>query len=215
MVIATAASRIGRRRKVKAGTTLLSRGDIARNIFLVVSGEIISRSTSSSGRGLINDIYSEGSLVGLPWLVTKRCQYVECVAENDTELLSVNIDAFNRLIAEDAKLSRALLDLALSRLMQRTEQLADAVLLDARCRLAKSLLRGASIESSRSGQQWRQPLNFVGISQRILGLTSSGMARESVNRELKKLQQQGLIQRTTRGVKIIDMVELQKIADGF
>jgi CRP-like cAMP-binding protein len=148
-------------------------------------------------------------------LIDGRRRSATVTAIESSELLVLGHSEYQQLLREHPHtatefLTRMLLTLA-NRIRATDELYQDSVFLDVSSRLAKFLL-SASSEDKQSGHGLRQ-LN-VKLSQYELG-TMVNASRESVNKQLRDWEDQGIVDVSKGKITLLNPVRLEQKAEGL
>lgn len=192
-----------REHRVRAGYYVARRGERATSWMGLASGVVQLSVGSEDGRlsSLIN--VSAGDWFDEASLVSERGRAYDAIAARDTRLLLVPEHIFRKLLAENPAFNRHVMGL----MARRTEALLEALegerLCDSEQRVARCL---ASIFDSRGEEAgMRAP---VQLTQSEIGLLA-GVSRQRTNATLHRLAQQGILQWSKLGTKVLDMEGLR------
>jgi CRP-like cAMP-binding protein len=194
--------------KARQGVRIFSQGDASTMIFYVRRGLVVSHAESRNGRGLHVFHANAGEFVPLSALLEGFAYAASGIAQTATQLLRFESATLRKLVARDSMLSSYFLNRTLGRLIERTEQLKNLALMDASARVAKLLL-----QFSESGASNAQSVGFE-VSDRMIGLSASGVSRETVNRKLRSFIERGLIERRGKKIRLLDVATLRAISEG-
>jgi CRP-like cAMP-binding protein len=201
---------LGRTAHFKAGDRIYCKGLPADEIYIVTSGELLTTGSSPDGREVV--VYRMNSDYGLGPL-TVLCGGVydnDCVAQTDCELIVIKAAEMRSALRKDHDLALHILDQAVARLKRRTQQWEDASILCTGARLCKWLLEYAS---KRHGLYDGARIE-MDVSERIIGLSLGGISRESVSRTLGVLARAGVIARTRKTFRVLNVSTLDALANG-
>ena len=204
-----------KRRSVRPRTVIVSQGSSGRDMFIVVSGSLKVSVLSGEGKEISFVVLREGDYFGELSLIDGRSRSATVTAIESSELLVLGHSEYQRLLREyphtaTGFLTRLLLILA-NRIRATDELYQDSVFLDVSSRLAKFLL-SASIEDTDSVHGQRQL--DVQLSQYELG-TMVNASRESVNKQLRDWEEQGIVDVSKGKITLLDPVRLQQKAEGL
>lgn len=203
------------RRSVRPRTVIVSQNSSGRDMFMVVSGSLKVSVLSAEGKEISFVVLRQGDFFGELSMIDGRKRSATVTAIESTELLVLGHAEYERLLREHPHtatgfLSHMLLTLA-NRIRATDELYQDSVFLDVSSRLAKFLL-GASIKDSNLGSEQR--LLDVQLSQYELG-TMVNASRESVNKQLRDWEEQGIVDVNRGKITLLNLVHLQQKADGL
>src|SRR5690348_10128390 len=187
--------RVLRVRKFRRGETIFHQGDPGDALFVVDKGSVKVVLPSDEGaEPAIVAILGPGEFFGELAILDGAPHSATIVAVEPTETLVLHRDAFLGLIDSDAGLRRALLASLAVEIRRLTGHVEDLHFLDLPGRLASRILRLAeSPGAERDGSTIR--ISWPYTQSELAGMI--GGSRQSVNRMLADLVDQGLV-RTER-----------------
>lgn len=203
------------RRTVSAKSTIVSQGTKGRDMFIVVSGSLRVSVLSDEGKEISFVILRGNDYFGELSLIDGRRRSATVTAIESTELLILSHAEYQQLLRLHPQtaiqfLTRMLLTLA-NRLRATDELYQDSVFLDVSARLAKFLLGSSDkVVSSDSGERRLA----IKLSQYELG-TLVNASRESVNKQLREWETDGIVNVERGKISILNPDRLQEIAEGF
>lgn len=202
-------------RSVSPRTVIVSQGSSGRDMFIVVSGSLKVSVLSGEGKEISFVVLRQGDYFGELSMIDGRRRSATVTAIEHSELLVLGHSEYQRLLREHPHtatefLTRMLLTLA-NRIRATDELYQDSVFLDVSSRLAKFLL-SASIEDNDSVSGQRQL--DVQLSQYELG-TLVNASRESVNKQLRDWEEQGIVDVHKGKITLLDPILLQQKAEGL
>jgi len=191
-----------------AHAVIFQKGDPGSSMMAVLRGRVKICARSADGKELVLNILGKDGLFGEIALLDGEPRTADAVALEETDLLVLERSKFTPILAENPDIALRLLGLLCKRLRLTNEYLEDALFLEAPSRLAHSLLRlvptfgktvpdGVLLDVKLSQQQLA---NLVGIS------------RESVNKQLKEWERDGLISLAKGIVTLRDPHSLEQVA---
>lgn len=200
-------SRIAR---VPAGEHIFHKGDPGSGMMAVLSGRVLIYATGRDGRDLIFNIINPGEIFGEIALLDGNDRTADARALLDTEYLVLERRDIVPFLERNPKLCVELLSVLCGRIRQSTTQLEDTAFLELRPRLAKKLLAFAE----HYGQERNEGgvLLDLQLSQTELGAMLN-VSRESVNRELRSLADEGLLTVRKGQISLRDPEGLRRAAD--
>jgi len=204
-----------KRRSVSPRTVIVSQGSGGRDMFIVDSGSLKVSVLSGDGKEISFVVLRAGDYFGELSMIDGRKRSATVTAIESTELWVLEHSEYQQLLHDHPRtatrfLTRLLLTLA-DRIRATDELYQDSVFLDVSSRLAKFLL-GASVEDSTSVQGQR--LLDVQLSQYELG-TMVNASRESVNKQLRDWEEQGVIVVQKGKITLLNLERLQQKAAGM
>jgi len=203
------------RRSVRPKTVIVSQGSSGRDMFIVVSGSLKVSVLSGEGKEISFVVLRQGDYFGELSMIDGRRRSATVTAIQSSELLVLGHAQYQRLLSEYPHtatefLTRMLLTLA-NRIRATDELYQDSVFLDVSARLAKFLL-SASVEDRDASQGQRQL--DVQLSQYELG-TMVNASRESVNKQLRDWESQGIVDVDKGKITLLNPSRLQQKAEGL
>ena len=204
--------KLGRPVRALSGDKVFVQGKPARSLYYLCSGSIVTRIVPLVDReAMVVDVPS-GQFVPVAALLAGATSYiVDGIAQSDCELVAIEITKLRKLLLEDARVSNFFLEISLQRLQRILNQFADAALLDASERIAKWLIDVAHDQNANLIDGMVIQLD---MSTRVVGLATAGMARETISRQLAWLVSEGIIERSKKSVKVLDIARLEALCDG-
>ena len=191
--LATAVSR----RKYLRGDAIMHKEDDGQSLFIVEKGSVRVYLPSLQGADLTLALLGPGDFVGDLSLLDGQPRSASADAMEDTSVLSLERSDFIELVRSSPDAAMAVMTVVAKRLRNTDEMAADLAFLDVGGRLAKKLLEMAS---SHGVDRHDGTLLDVNITQEQLA-NMIGVTRESVNRNLGRFRQDGLI--SSRGRRIV------------
>jgi len=203
------------RRSVRPRTVIVSQGSSGRDMFIVESGSLKVSVLSGDGKEISFVVLRAGDYFGELSMIDGRRRSATVTAIKSSELLVLGHAEYQQLLHEHPHtatefLTRLLLTLA-NRMRATDELYQDLVFLDVSSRLAKFLLN-ASVEDDGTGQGRR--LLDVQLSQYELG-TMVNASRESVNKQLRDWEEQGIVDVNKGKITLLNLERLQQKAAGM
>ena len=132
---------VAKRSSHSPGETVFRKGDPGDSMMAVIRGRVKICTYSGDGRELVLNIVGAGVLFGEIALLDGQPRTGDAVAIEDTELLVVDRNRFMPFLKENPEIQARLLAVLCRRLRQTSEHLEDALMRDARSRVARGLLR--------------------------------------------------------------------------
>ena len=194
-------------RRLDTDATVYLRGDDAEALYGIGSGRVRFSAVSPEGKELVLDYAGEGQWFGEIGLFDGGPRIVDAHAADKTTLWVLPRRDLLDLCSRDAPLALRFIDLFSARLRVAEEIVADAAFLTLPTRLAKRLLALASVPG-RAETGGGHPC--VRISQDELGRLT-GVTRESVGRQLKLWQNEGLVSLEYGRIELLRTAELERL----
>jgi len=178
--------------------------DAGSDVFFILDGSVRVSSTTAEGREVIyselgkGDIFGEFAAIdGLP-----RCASV--VATSDCLVARMTSDRFNAVVQQNGIVASQLIRLLVAKIRLMSERVLEISALAARERVRRELLRLAN-QGLRSGQSVLispAPTHYE-LAARI------GAHRETVTRELNRLEAEHIVRIARREIQILDLARLR------
>jgi CRP-like cAMP-binding protein len=199
------------RRRVPARCELFRKGDESLEAYAILAGRLKATSSSPEGREITLSIMGPGELVGEVAMLCggKRTLTVETL--EPSELLVLQRRDLVPLLERHPAAGLAMMAALAERLGQLTELFEDAALRGVPARLARQLLALADVHGEAQDGLLRIDLK---LSQSELGRLV-GASRESVNKQMKAWERDGLVVLDAGHVAIRDRDALEEIAERF
>jgi CRP/FNR family cyclic AMP-dependent transcriptional regulator len=140
--------RKGRTFDVEVEQPIVSRGGSSKEVFAVVSGQVILHSSSVRGREFVIDVLKAGDLFGLAPLLGTGYR-VDAVALTRCTVAALDVASLERAMQEQSDVALSIMRVVVRHLMSRTAQAEDFALLSFAGRLAKLLLKTAEEQGTR------------------------------------------------------------------
>jgi CRP-like cAMP-binding protein len=195
------------RRRSARREVLFHEGDPADALHLIDTGRVAVRITTARGDVATLDVVGPGEMVGeLALLPPIGRRGATAVALEATETRMISAAAFSQLRAARPELNDFLFGILANRVRRLNERLIEALYVPVEARVARRLL-------SVAGQYARSddPLVIVPLTQDDLaGL--AGTTRESVNRLLRRLQLEGMLELRRGEISLLDQERLARLA---
>ena len=126
----------GRTFNVEAEQPIVSRGGSSKEIYAVVSGQVLLHSSSVRGREFVIDVLKASDLFGLAPLLGAGHR-VDAIALTRCTIAAVDVASVERAMLEQPDLALSMVRLTVRHLLRRTAQTEDFALLSFGGRLAK------------------------------------------------------------------------------
>jgi len=188
-----------------AGSEIFAKGSPGRSMMAIVKGRVRIEVQSPAYRDVVLAILQPGEVFGEIALLDGEDRTADAMAIDDSELLVLDYRDFIPFLEQRAELCILLMRVLCQRLRRTTQQVGEVMFGRLDSRLASALIRLAH-ESGHSG-------NAVAlrVSQRELaGLV--GASRESVNKQLRLWQREGVVRLGKRLIDIPDIAAIGALA---
>jgi len=198
-------------RAYPARAAVVTRGEPASSLFVIVRGRLKVVSSAADGRDTVLGIMGEGEVFGEVALIDGGTRSATCTAIEPCELLVIERAQFHDLIERSPRIALRLLQVLAGRLRRLSQRSEDAAFLDVPTRLARSVLDLSLRFGERSAGEAGHVSIAVKLSQQELG-AMVGATRESVNKHLKEWARQGLLEVEAGRLRIVDAPGLRRVA---
>lgn len=182
-----------RARSLGPGDILCRKGDVARDLSLILSGLVRVSASSSAGKEVVFNIMGAGELFGEIALFDRGGRSADAVALTAVGLLSIDRRDFEVFLEASPRSALVLLELLAKRVRYLSGLVEDARLVNLSGRLAQLLLRLQGLAAD----------GVVGFSQSELA-DMSFASREEVNRQLKSWEREGLVRIVRKGLVVTE-----------
>lgn len=201
----------GRRRLYQKGVTIYMRGDVGDSVFLIETGRVEIALRTSSGRKAVLNHLGPGDLVGDIAVLDRGTRTADVVAASHVTGVTIGEPAIKAALLRDPETLYALL-LEVCRKMRLTiESFEDLSAKEANLRLARCILRIAKTWGQGTPPE---PVTIPSeFSQGDLG-DLAGLARENVNRHLRKWVGEGIVEIGEAGLVIRNHQALVALSEG-
>ena len=195
--------------RYQQGQIILLKGSPGSGMMAVLKGRVRISAPSSDGREIVLNVIEEGEIFGEIGLLDGKDRTADAIAQTDCELLVIERRSFIPFIESNPQVALRLLAVLCERLRRTTEQVEDVLFLELPARLAKKLLSLAASGGERTLQGRRIATR---LSQRELG-AMVGMSRESINKQLRQWQNDGIVAVAAGRIELIDERALRALAE--
>ncbi|GAB6095713.1 Crp/Fnr family transcriptional regulator [Desulfatiferula olefinivorans] len=194
-------SRVVRPRSLKAGEVLFFKGDDGEAMYIIRSGTIKIVLPSVVGEEIIVTLLSDNDFFGAMAMLDGMPRSADAVSITPSEIFVLGRNDFLSILQSDINALKTIL-CDLSRMIRKTDDLlGDVCFFNISVRLAKKLMELA--ESTGRPEKDGIVLD-ISLTQKELG-DMVGATRESVNKALKNLREEGLIDIDGNRIRIMDM----------
>jgi CRP/FNR family transcriptional regulator, cyclic AMP receptor protein len=196
-------------RTYSAGESIFDMGSAGDNIMAVLSGTVRISVPSPGGREIVLAMLQPGEVFGEIALLDGKERTADASAMDTCHLAILERQYVLAFFNRNPGIWPKLVDVLCSRLRKTDQHIAELALLQVPVRLAKALLRLASVErGTADGQQLLQ----VHLSQRELG-NICGAGRESINKCLGLWQRRGIVHMEQGLIMLTNRTALEELAE--
>ncbi len=195
------------RKRFAAKQVIFHQGEPGREMFIVVSGRLMVSVTSEDGKELGFFIFHENDIFGELALLDGERRSATVTAIEPCELLVLHHRDFKRLLNQHQRIGLKLLSLLAGRVRATTSLYESTVFIEIPGRLASKLLE----LGEKYGVEFEDGVRIdLKLSQYELG-TLINASRESVNKQLKTWESQGIIQIRRGKIILSDVAVLEAL----
>ena len=195
-------------RRYAKGEVLSRRGEPVSALTILVEGSIEVSRTSAQGKRHVLRYLEAGQVMNLVPVLDDRHAIHDAVAHTDCLALLVDRAVFLERLADDPALNRGVIALLCLRTRATFEQLGSDALLPVRQRCARALV-------GMIGPYGRPRDDGIAITLKLSQDEFSdmlGRTRQVVGKELRRLEDEGVIRTTYSHFTIVDEAALRRIA---
>jgi CRP-like cAMP-binding protein len=194
------------RQTLAKGDVLCRKGDEGNSLYMIIAGKIKIVRHAKDGDEVILAILNAGDFCGEMVLLDGLPRSADAIAVEDTVIYALTRSDFFACVVNNERAVRTILATLSKRLRNADDFLDDIFSLNVGARLLKKLLELAS--SNGASEQGAAPILLHTSQTTIAGMI--GTSRESVNKELRILREQGLIEIVEKKIVILDLEKLRK-----
>ncbi|MEM7426311.1 MAG: Crp/Fnr family transcriptional regulator [Pseudomonadota bacterium] len=204
-------ARYSRTRELEPGELIFRKGDPGDSMAVVIDGRVVIGSTSIEGKELVLNIIHSGDVLGEIAFIDGEDRTADAKALEKTEILVLERRHFLPLLEDRQQLAMELLGVLCKRLRNTTDQIEDTAFYELKIRLARKLVSFAEHYGADDGEAEHVALP---VNQSELGAMLNA-TRESVNRQLRELVKDELIELKQGAITITDRDGLEDLAEGL
>lgn len=192
-------------RSLSAGEALVDYEDRTNDVFLVQSGELRAVLRYAIGKEAILGTFRRGELVGEMAAIDGQTRSASLMAVSDATVTVMPHAVFHEIMEANFAASLALMQLLVRRIRQTNERLSELTFLDTKHRLYNALLRLSRTRGEASLERIiSPPLVHAELAELI------GASRETVSREMSRLNRDALVERSNRAIVLKNPAELSR-----
>lgn len=192
-------------------TQVLAHDRHRRELLVVVSGCLEISSMSSHGRKYVNALLGPGQVAPLVRLLEEVPLAYDYHAHEDSVIIHLPCDAVIAVLDAEPILWRDVAKLGLQRQRLSIVLLQNQMLNSVHGRVAATLMSLIHFYGGQGDGEHANPL--VRLSQNDLA-AMLGLSRQTINKELGLLVEEGAIDLSYKRIRIVDAERLQRIAAG-
>ena len=200
--------KVGVRRRFDRGEVVFHEGDPGDSLHIVTRGGFIARSSSTMGEVLAVNVFGVGDVFGEMVLLNPGAhRSATVVSHGRGATLMVGRGPFEALRAADANFDRVLLSVLAERNRALTAHVVELLFSPVDQRVCRRLLAFSEAVGAVSD-------GWVILNQADLA-TLAGTTRSTVNRVLRRVEDQGLVELARGRIKVVDEPALRRYATGL
>jgi CRP-like cAMP-binding protein len=196
-------------RRVAAKEELCHKGDPGNQLYLIVEGVVKAQTTSRSGDDIVFSIMGPGEMFGELALLRGGKRTASIIAIRDSQLIVIDRRDLFPFLRRHPDAALKLLEVLAARVENLSAKVEDKTFLNLPQRLAKCLFE----LSARWG---RKAPDGVHIEQRLSQSELGDLvatSRESINKQMKGWEKEGVAAMRDGHVVILDVRALQRISE--
>ena len=203
-----AVSLVTRKKTLQRREELFHKGDHGGEVYVVASGKLKALTTSAEGDDVVFSILGPGEVFGEVALLGATPRTATVSAIEDCELFAIDRRDFMSFLRTNPEVSVKLLSVLATRLKRVSELVEDTLFLNLPLRLAKKLLSFSRTYGEEVADGIRIDLK---LSQEEWG-DLVGTTRESINKQLRKWTEDGIVRIDDGYLVILNPVQLERLA---
>lgn len=190
-----------------AKSVIVSESDTDDDVFFVVEGLARAATFTDNGREVLYSDLPPGEAFGIFAAIDGQPRSTNVFAKEPSRIARLSGNHFREVLYGDRRVTEAFMLYLVDRIRHLSSRMTEATTLSTEQRLCAQLLRTCERTGPDTGL-----IEKLATQQEIATLISS--QRESVGREMSKLNDQGLIRREGRSLHILSLRQLEaKLSD--
>ncbi len=194
---------------VKARANIFHEGDEGGSMLMVLSGQIKISTIAPNGKECVLAFLGPGDVIGELTVFDGGARNASAQAMEPSRLLELTRGAVISMLEKSPSTAIKIIEILCKRLRATSAMVEDATLLTAAPRLARALLR--LIETNGVDTDDGVLIDLA-LSQSTLG-AHAGLLRESVNRQMRAWEKDGVISRRNDRIVILQQAQLTAITE--
>jgi CRP/FNR family cyclic AMP-dependent transcriptional regulator len=200
-------------KRLEAKETLFHKGDTGNQLYGVLSGRLKVLATSSEGKEVVFSLSGPGDVIGEVALMDSEPRSATVAALEPSELLTLHRRDLLPFLERHPKVAIHMASVMAQRVRALSQHTEEAQFMPLHSRMAKKLLRLSEVygkESADGGVDIDIRLSQQDLADLV------GTTRESVNKQLRTWEEQGLVRLKRARIAVLDEDALSEISDlGF
>jgi len=199
----------GTTKTFEVGETIFARGDEGGSIFIILTGRVEISLTAMTGRKSVLNHMGPGEVIGEVAMFDHLPRSADAVAATRVEGLSIGRSVITQFFVDKPEAAMALVAELCAKVRNASDMFEVQSQVQANIRLARCLLRIGEKWGRHEGAGYiiDQPFSQSDIGE------IAGLARENVNRHMKTLIADGIVEQDGRKIVILDSEALKEIAE--
>ncbi len=178
-----------------------------RDVYFVIAGQVRVTAQAGRGRRIIFRELAAGEVFGEHSAIDGRARFADAVALRESLLASMSPEAFRAVLAHHASVRERLLRRLTGSVRELAGRLLELGAQPVQRRTWVELLRLARVAGIGENRARLDPApTHNDIASRV------GTSREPIARELSRLVREGLLERAGRGLVLLDVATLERLA---
>lgn len=194
------------RKFFKKKSYIFGEGQQPGMLYYIITGEVKTSRTSYDGKELITGLFSEGQFIGYVPLL-KNTPYTEnAIALTDTEVGTILKQDFQTLVYTNREVATRFIKILSNNVYDNEKRLLDLAYQTVRQRVAAAVVY---LFHQQRLPEKDKPL--IKMARRDIA-SIVGTALESLNRTISDFREEGLIEISEGGIRVMDMEALERLS---
>jgi CRP/FNR family transcriptional regulator, cyclic AMP receptor protein len=199
----------GNTKVFKAREMIFHEGDTGGSMYVVLSGKVKVSAFSSDGREVVLSFAGPGEVLGEITLLDGGPRTASACPIETTRMFHLARQDFLPVLQRNPAAALHIISVLCERLRSTNRMVEDTIFLTAAPRLARAILRLVELHGHADGEHWRLDMH---LPQSTLG-AHVGLMRESVNRQMRAWQEDGVLRTDEDGLLILRRNVLEQVAE--
>jgi CRP-like cAMP-binding protein len=191
-------------RMFKRKDFIFMEGQIPNDLFLIEQGKVKTYKVNYDGKELITGMHHEGDFIGYVPLLEEKPYYDNAEVIEDARIRIIPKAEFLELLYFSKDVARRFIRLLSNNIEEIENRLLDIAYQSVRQRVAATLL------SIQENLLTKDEHEFISIARRDIA-SMVGTATESLNRTLSDFKDEGLIEITSEGLRIVNKQKMERL----
>ena len=193
--------------RCKRNQVVIHRDGMDRDVYFVIAGQVRVTAEAGRGRRIILRELAAGEVFGEHSAIDGRARFADALALRESLLASMSPEAFRAILANHASVRERLLRRLTGSVRELAGRLLELGAQPVQRRTWVELLRLARLAGIDENRARLDPApTHNDIASRV------GTSREQITRELSRLVRDGLLERAGRGLVLLDVAALARLA---